>query len=86
MLAAAAAPAMAATNGRLILRSAETTKVLSNPSPGCYSTTTPFSAVTNDTATAVTVYTDLGCAGLSQVVQPGRSATVGERRSVSVPS
>ena len=85
VLAAAAAPVMAATNGRLILWSAEATKVLSSPSAGCYSTTMPFSAVRNDTDTAVTVYTDPGCAGLTQVVQPGRSATVGERRSVSVP-
>ncbi|MGI5493232.1 hypothetical protein [Microtetraspora malaysiensis] len=85
VLALAATPATAAT-GHLVLRSAEGSSVLSNPRPGCYSTTRPFSAVTNDTDSAVTVYTGTGCAGLSQIVQPGRTATVGERRSVFVPS
>ncbi|NBE93311.1 hypothetical protein FE391_39735 [Nonomuraea sp. KC401] len=85
LMTVTAAPAMAA-KGRLVLRGAETTSVLTDPGPGCYRSTVPFTTVANDTDTAVTVHSGPGCAGPSLVVPPGRTTAVGERLSVSVPS
>ncbi|TDE58155.1 hypothetical protein E1295_05965 [Nonomuraea mesophila] len=85
LMTVTAAPAMAA-EGRLVLRGAETTSVLTDPRPGCYRATVAFTTVANDTDTAVTVYSEPGCAGASLVVPPGRTTAVGERLSVSVPS
>ncbi|TDD00629.1 hypothetical protein E1292_28205 [Nonomuraea deserti] len=85
LMTVTAAPAMAA-EGRLVLRGAETTSVLTDPRPGCYRASAPFTTVANDTDTAVTVHSRPGCTGPSQLVPPGRTTAVGERLSVSVPT
>lgn len=84
-LAFAAAPASSAAIGELILKGEGPDTVITNPGPGCASTISGFSQVTNRTNVSVTVYTDIGCTGHGMVISPGTTASVGDRHSVRVP-